>query len=109
MGVLGHVPEFSEMRWIIDRVMAAVPPGSYLLLWDSTSTSEEVIEGREMQERTQIPYELRTVDELAECFHGLEMVPPGLVSITQWRPEIVGAVGEPPGPIDAYGGMGRKP
>jgi hypothetical protein len=109
MGVLGHVPEFSDMRWIIDRVMAAVPAGSYLLLWDSTSTSEEVIEGREMQERTQIPYELRTVDELAECFHGLEMVPPGLVSITQWRPEIVGAVGGSPGPIDAYGGMGRKP
>ena len=36
-----------------------------------------------------------------ECFHALEMVPPGLVLITQWRPEIVGAVGDPPGPIDA--------
>jgi hypothetical protein len=33
----------------------------------------------------------------------------GLASITQWRPEIVGAVGDPPGPIGAYGGMGRKP
>jgi S-adenosyl methyltransferase len=109
MGVLGHVPEFGDMRWIIDQVMSAVPSGSYLLLWDSTSTSDEVIEGREMQERSQIPYELRTIDELVECFQGLEMVSPGLVSITQWRPEIVGATGELPGPIDAYGGMGRKP
>ena len=56
-----------------------------------------------------IPYELRTVDELGECFDGLEMVPPGLVSITQWRPETVGATGEPPDPIEVYGGMGRKP
>ena len=96
------------MRWIIDRVMDAVPSGSYLLLWDSTSTSDEVIRGRDMQERTHIPYELRTIDELAQCFEGLEMVAPGLVSITQWRPEVT-AVGEAPEPIDAYGGMGRKP
>ncbi|HVH21507.1 MAG TPA: SAM-dependent methyltransferase [Pseudonocardia sp.] len=109
MGILGHVPEFEHMRWIINSVMDAVPSGSYLLLWDSTSTSEEVIRGREMQERTNIPYELRTIEELAQCFEGLEMVEPGLVSISQWRPDILGVDGETLGPIDAYGGMGRKP
>jgi hypothetical protein len=109
MGILGHVPEFEHMRWIINSVMDAVPSGSYLLLWDSTSTSEEVIRGREMQERTNIPYELRTIEELAQCFEGLEMVEPGLVSINQWRPDILGVDGETLGPIDAYGGMGRKP
>lgn len=108
MGVLGHVYEFTEMRSIIDRVLAAVPSGSYLLLWDSTNTSEEVILGRDMQERTHIPYELRTVEQLTQCFEGLELVEPGVVSITQWRPDIQ-PVGEPPAPIDAYGGMGRKP
>ena len=37
------------------------------------------------------------------------MVEPGLVSISQWRPDILGVDGETLGPIDAYGGMGRKP
>jgi len=108
MGVLGHAEEFGEMRSIISRLLDAVPSGSFLLLWDSTDTSDEVIRGRDIQEQTQIPYALRSVDELAECFEGLEMVPPGLVSITQWRPEVA-EVGGDAGPIDAYGGIGRKP
>jgi hypothetical protein len=107
MGVLGHVDEFADMLAIIRRVMDAVPSGSYLLLWDSTSTSDEVVAGRDMQWEKQIPYELRTVDQLAECFAGLELVEPGLVSITEWRPDPqqVGAVS----PVDAYGGLARKP
>ncbi|MGH3912529.1 MAG: SAM-dependent methyltransferase, partial [Pseudonocardiaceae bacterium] len=34
MGVLGHVADFSEVRSIVARVMAAVPSGSYLALYD---------------------------------------------------------------------------
>ena len=86
----------------------AVPSGSYLLLWDSTNTSEDVVRGRDMQAAKQIPYELRTVEQLAECFEGLEMVEPGLVSITEWRPDPQ-QVGGPVEPVDAYGGLGRKP
>jgi hypothetical protein len=110
MGVLGHVPDFEDMLWIVQQVMDAVPSGSYLLLWDSTNTSEEVIEGRAMQEQTQIPYELRTVEQLTRCFDGLELLDPGVVSITQWRPDAIQLeAGSELGPIDAYGGLGRKP
>lgn len=108
MGVLGHVEDFAEMRSIVRRVMDAVASGSYLLLWDSTSTSEDVKRGRDMQAAKQIPYELRTVDELAECFEGLELVEPGLVSINQWRPTAA-RVGAQIAPLDAYGALGRKP
>ena len=108
MGVLGHVEDFAEMRSIVRGVMDAVPSGSYLLLWDSTSTSEDVIRGRDMQAAKQIPYELRTVEQLAECFAGLELVEPGLVSITEWRPDRH-EVGVPVEPVDAYGALGRKP
>ena len=108
MGVLGHVEDFAEMRGIVKRVVDAVPSGSYLLLWDSTSTSDDVVRGREMQAEKQIPYELRTVEELAQCFEGLELVEPGLVPITQWRPS-ARDVGTPVTPVDAYGALGRKP
>jgi hypothetical protein len=108
MGVLGHVESFDEMRSLVHRVMTAVPSGSYLLLWDSTSTSDDVVRGRAVQEAKHIPYELRTIEQLAECFDDLELVEPGLVPITDWRP------GPPPtdalvGRVDAYGALGRKP
>ena len=108
MGVLGHVDDFAEMRAIVRRVVDAVPSGSYLLLWDSTSTSDDVRRGRDMQQAQNIPYELRTVEQLAECFEGLELVEPGLVPITDWRPAPrehwhASAL------IDAYGALGRKP
>ncbi len=108
MGVLGHVDKFEEMRSIVRSVMDAVPSGSYLLLWDSTSTSDDVVRGREMQAAKQIPYELRTVEQLAECFEGLELVEPGLVPITEWRPD-PRQLGEPVPSVDAYGALGRKP
>ena len=108
MGVLGHVDDFEEMRSIVRRVMDVVPSGSYLLLWDSTSTSEDVLRGREMQAEKQIPYELRTVDEIARCFDGLELVEPGLVSITEWRP-VLAELNTPVKRVDAYGALGRKP
>jgi hypothetical protein len=108
MGVLGHVDSFDDMRSLVDRVMSAVPSGSYLLLWDSTSTSEDVLRGRAMQEAKHIPYELRTVDQLAECFEHLELVEPGLVPITEWRPDPATA-STVVGRVDAYGALGRKP
>ncbi len=108
MGVLGHVADFGEMRSIVARVMDAVPPGSYLALWDGTDTGEAVLEGgAKYAESGAIPYNLRSPEQLGQCFEGLEMVDPGLVSITQWRPETA-EVGQSV-PIDAYGAVARKP
>ncbi len=108
MGVLGHVAEHDEMRSIVARVMAAVPAGSYLALWDSTDANEAAIEAAmKYAEAGAIPYNLRSPEQIGQCFEGLEMVDPGLVSITQWRPDTteVGQVA----PIGAYGAVARKP
>ena len=50
----------------------------------------------------------RSVDQLAACFEGLELVEPGLVPITAWRPAVA-EFGESAAPVDAYGALGRKP
>jgi hypothetical protein len=108
MGVLGYVADFDEMRSIAARVMAAVPSGSYLALWDGTDTSSAVLEGgAKLAESGAIPYHLRSPKQVDQCFEGLEMVDPGLVPITQWRPDTV-EVGRVE-PIDAYGAVARKP
>ncbi|HEY2764500.1 MAG TPA: SAM-dependent methyltransferase [Pseudonocardiaceae bacterium] len=108
MGVFGYVTDLDEMRSIVTRVMAAVPSGSYLVLWDGTNTGAAVVEGGETLAKTgAVPYHLRSPEQLSQCFDGLELVEPGLVSITQWRPDAA-EVGRAE-PIDAYGGVARKP
>ncbi len=108
MGILGHVADVDEMRSIVVRVMAAVPSGSYLALYDSTDTSEAIREANEKYTETgAVPYNLRSPEQLGRCFEGLELVDPGLVPITQWRPDTaeIGKVE----PIDAHGAVARKP
>jgi hypothetical protein len=108
MGVLGYVIDVDDMRSIVTRVMAAVPSGSYLALWDGTDTSAAVIKGSAtLAESGAVPYNLRSPERIGQCFEGLEMVDPGLVPITLWRPDTaeVGKVE----PIDAYGAVARKP
>ena len=108
MGALGHVADFDEMRSIVARVMAAVPSGSYLALEDGTGTSEAMREAAAKYAETgAIPYVVRSPEQIGQCFEGLEMVDPGLVSLTQWRPDTV-EVGKVE-PIDAYGAVARKP
>jgi S-adenosyl methyltransferase len=50
----------------------------------------------------------RSVDRLDACFEDLELVEPGLVPITAWRPAVA-EFGESAAPVDAYGALGRKP
>lgn len=107
MGVFGYVESTDEARSIIQRVVDTVPSGSYLALWDATSTSEAVIAGAQAQADLGSPYELRTVEEIRAWFGELDIVEPGLVPITQWRPTPVevGRIEH----IDAYGAVARKP
>jgi hypothetical protein len=51
-----------------------------------------------------VPYILRSPAEVARFFEGLELLDPGLVSISQWRPDTEGAVA-----VDGYGAVARKP
>ncbi|MGH4018723.1 MAG: SAM-dependent methyltransferase [Pseudonocardiaceae bacterium] len=108
MGVLGHVADFGEMRSIVARVMAAVPSGSYLALWDGTDTDEAALEATAKYAETgAVTYIWRSPEQIGQCFEGLELVDPGLVPITLWRPDTA-EVGEVE-PIDAYGAVARKP
>jgi len=108
-GVLGHVTDTGQARSIAQRLMGALPSGSYLSLNDGTS----VVAGEAYEEAAEtynesgaLPYVLRTPEEIASFFDGLELVPPGVVSCPRWRP---GATPSGPSEVDAFGGVGRKP
>jgi len=108
-GVLGHVADTGEARSIVHSLVGVLPSGSYLDLADGTSyTAEEFGQAQQGYNETgAVPYVLRTPEEIASFFDGLELVEPGVVSCPRWRPEA--SEGGPPAEVDAFGGVARKP
>jgi hypothetical protein len=105
MGVLAYEPDLDVVRSIVGRMMERAASGSHLVLWDGTDTSPAGVEGAErLVQSGGVPYILRSPEQIASCFAGLTMVEPGLVQITQWRPDDAD-----PEYIDAYGAVARKP
>jgi hypothetical protein len=106
-GILGHVADLGEARSIVTRVMDAMPPGSYLTIYDGTSTSAAFVEAEKTYDDTgAVPYVLRSPEQVTGFFDGLELVEPGVVSISQWRPDAAD-LGTPQ-PVDAHGAVARK-
>ena len=104
LNVLGHVADVAEARSLVGRLMAGLPSGSHLVIGDSTATSEGMIAASAAYNASgAVPYYVRPVDEIAAFFDGLDVLDPGIVPITRWRPETDTDV------VDAYGGVGRKP
>ncbi|HEY8472575.1 MAG TPA: SAM-dependent methyltransferase [Natronosporangium sp.] len=108
-GVMGHIPDTEQAYAIVRHLLGGLASGSYLSLNDGTS----VVAGAAIEQAQQgyddtgaVPYTLRTPAEIAGFFDGLELVPPGVVSCPQWRPD-PDATG--PELVDAFGGVGRKP
>jgi hypothetical protein len=54
-----------------------------------------------------VPYHLRTPAQIEGFFAGLELIDPGVVPVSQWRPEATPS--GPPVKVDSFCGVGRKP
>lgn len=107
-GILGHLGDEEKPVTIVARLLAALASGSYLLICDGSNTNARLNTVQdEHNSRGQVFYQLRSPDEIAAFFSGLQLVEPGIVPVPMWRPEPtdIGA----PTVVDAYGGVGRKP
>jgi hypothetical protein len=110
LGILGHVTDDDEARSIVKRLLGALPSGSYLAVYDGTDTNPAGVEAQERYNRSgAVPYRLRSPEQVTGFFDGLELVEPGVVSVSRWRPDPADAAGGPPAAVDAFGGVGRKP
>jgi hypothetical protein len=106
MGILGHIQDYEEAKSIVRRLQAALPSGSYFVHYDSTDTDASLKDAQQGYDDTgAIPYVLRSPDQVAAYYEGLELLEPGIVSCPLWRPE----PGSTPEPTDIYGGVARKP
>ncbi|WP_436530498.1 SAM-dependent methyltransferase [Actinoplanes sp. HUAS TT8] len=105
IGILGNVADYAEARSIVGRLLAAVPSGSYLVVSDGTSTSVRSVESQRVADEGGHPYKLRTPEQIGGYFEGLELLDPGLVPTSRWRPE----PGPEPEALDVYCAVGLKP
>jgi S-adenosyl methyltransferase len=107
LGILGNVADYDEARSIVNRLVDAVPSGSYLVVNDAT-TSKARDEASQVGADAGVTYVVRTPEQIAGFFEGLELLEPGVVSTPQWRPNL--SAGEDlPAELDVYCGMARKP
>ncbi|MFF0015601.1 SAM-dependent methyltransferase [Streptomyces sp. NPDC005374] len=106
--ILGHVADHDQARSIVTRLMSALPSGSHLCVNDGSLGIDPVFEQAQdaYNKSGAVPYILRTVEEITGFFDGLELVAPGVVPVTHWRPE----PGSPaPDAVAEHGGLARKP
>jgi hypothetical protein len=105
-GILGHVMDDDLARDLVRRLLAPLPSGSHVLICDGTDTNEELRAAQEEHnDRGAVQYRLRSPEVFASLFDGLDLVAPGVVPCTRWRPE----PGAPAPHVDSYGAVGRKP
>jgi hypothetical protein len=110
LGVLWHVTDNDEADSIINQLVDALPSGSYLAIAHPTLevTGEKMAAAiRYWNEYGTPPGTHRTPAEIARFFDRLELVEPGVVSSTLWRPEPA-QIGAPEA-IDQFCAVGRKP
>ena len=110
VAILHFLTDDEDPAGIVSTLLGALAPGSYLVA--SHVTPELDPEGVGGLVRAYqaggLSGQARPVDEFTElAFDGLAMVDPGVVLVSEWRPE-----GSGPRPLPAevswYGGVGRK-
>jgi S-adenosyl methyltransferase len=133
LGILGHLEDHGAARSITSQLMDALPAGSYLVIADGMAANPAISSAQRRYDESArprygtsapAPYLLRQPDELASFFDGLDLVEPGVVPCSHWRPDGYGAEGPSTGgsstdgrrvggvPDDeaaAYCGVARKP
>jgi O-methyltransferase involved in polyketide biosynthesis len=109
LGVVIFINDDQEAYGVVRRLMEAVPPGSYLVL--SHTITSPAMPGMDAavafwNEHGTPKLTQRTPEQVARFFDGLELLEPGVVSCSRWRPE-PSPWGEPD-EVAMFGGVGRK-
>jgi hypothetical protein len=90
LATLDHIPDLDQARQILARLLAAVAPGSFLVISHAASDIDpeamaEMI-GRLNEHLAQATYAGRPREVVERFFDGLDLVRPGVVTVTRWHP-----------------------
>jgi hypothetical protein len=108
MAILHHIDDEDDPYEIVRTLIDAVPSGSYLALSHPASDIDPVSSAKQVSLLSELLEEsvtFRARSAVAGFFDGFELVEPGLVQPSKWRPtsEIEAAV-----PAEVWAGVARK-
>jgi hypothetical protein len=118
IAVLHFIGDADDPWAIVDRLLAALPSGSYLALSHLTGDfrPEAWEQIAAVYRRQGVTMQVRPRSQIEQFFTGLDLVDPGLQVVPAWRPDPGQAVARPESekdPSDAqvsvYGAVARKP
>jgi SAM-dependent methyltransferase len=114
VAVLHLIPDDEEVLRIVEVLRAAMAPGSYFVLAHAVGDLQPEVTsklatlyGQSVRTQGVGRANLRGKAEVARYLAGMELVEPGLVILSDWRPEL-GDQWPHATPIWAVGGVGRK-
>jgi S-adenosyl methyltransferase len=111
IAVLHFLEDEDKPEAVLAALLDALPAGSYLAASHMTLEHDPAGVGgwQRGYREAGIPLHGRDADEFASlAFSGLDLVPPGVVLVSEWRPDSR-APRPAPAEVSCYGGVARKP
>jgi len=108
LAVLHFIPDEDDPYAIVQTLMDAVPPGSYLVIVHAPSDrhpQEMAEQARRYNDSGAERMRPRSQQEILRFFRGLELIGPGLAPLSEWLPNGQAE----PGAAKAVAGVARKP
>jgi hypothetical protein len=109
IAVLHFIKDDEQARRIVADLLSAVAPGSYLVATHGTGDfidPQTAAKFDAMLATGQVDTWPRNRDNFAGFFEGLQLIEPGIVPVSEWRPERPERL--PPAEVSTYGAIGRK-
>jgi hypothetical protein len=96
LSTLAHVPTTIAAARAVSSLMAAVPSGSYVVIYHLASDLDPAMPAaaRRWNKTTPKPITLRSRADVLSLVSGLELVPPGVVPVAEWRPDLGASAGQ---------------
>ncbi len=110
IAVLPFLPDEYEPAKVVATLLDALPSGSYLAASHFTlEHNPGAAAAASAYQKAGVSVQARGADDFARlAFSGLDLVPPGVTLVSQWRREATGPL-PTPAEVSAYCGVGRKP
>ncbi|MEU6033889.1 SAM-dependent methyltransferase [Actinomadura sp. NPDC047616] len=112
VAIMHFLPDDEDPYGILARLLEPLPPGSHVVITHATGdhlTPEQYAEAVAANERSGVPFRLRSREEFTRFFTGLELLPPGITSIVEWRPDDAPEARSPVDKVSMYGGVAHIP